>query len=346
MSLTTTHRQQLDTQGWTVIAGIVSGNDCDRHQAYFTQWLSGFKKWPSRWASSWIGRFKSGHLTSSWEVRLAAKPVFAQIWRTQRLLSSMDAIDIGRPAEDPNHIESFHDSTQINFRPDQTADREGLHSIQGMVMLEQCDSDDWTIEVLEGSNKLFDEFMHTTNQWKCTTLDQAGIQWFEQRGCSRKRLSCPKGGIILCDSRLFRTDARPLLGRANPGRWRYLIYVCMTPASWATEEDLVTKRKAYEQMKMTTHWPSQKVTIVNSQDVKDMHDPYPDYTLPDVAKTEISKKLAGVLPYGDNEDDVDFYPTWNEDKWGEQIDEHRLSQMIISKTDIRPLNEHASSDIH
>ena len=340
MSVSQQHKDQLSSVGWTVVEDVVSESDCDRHMDYLHQWLSKFTEWPTQWINAWIGRYKAGHLPPVWEVRLAAKPTFAHLWGTQRLLSSMDAIAIGRPPEDGKEV--FLAPGQIKFRSDQTADQEGLHSYQGMLHLEDCTEDDWTYEVMEGSHRFYDEFMDKTDQWKCSKLEPEHMKWFYEHGCERKRLSCPKGGILLCDSRLFRADARPKKSRANKGRWRFMVHVCMTPASWATDEDIAVKRKAYEQMRMTTHWPSQKVTLFTNKEIKGPRDPYPEFTLPDIAKTDEAKKLVGLMPYDGNEKDCDYSPTWNEERWGEHIDEYRLSQMSISTAKFKTMsNEEA-----
>ncbi|XP_005103199.1 uncharacterized protein LOC101859953 [Aplysia californica] len=334
MSYTQEHRDQLESRGWTVVPAVVSEADCDRHQADFRKWLSGFTQWPQS-RSSMIWRYKSGHLAPAWEVRLAAKDTFAQIWGTTGLLSSMDGIAIGRAPEHSND-EAFWEARQDKFRSEQTAEREGLHAYQGMVNLEHCEADDWTYEVLEGSHKHYDNFMESSQQWHCTCLKPEHIAWFEEKGCSRKRVACPKGGMLVCDARLFRANARPTRGRANPGRWRFLIFVCMTPASWATDSDLAVKRKAYENLMLTKHWPSQKIELFRTDIYsKQASDPYPEFTLPEVACTGKAKKLAGVMAYSDNEEDPEFRPTWNEDKWGAFIDEEKLKNLAISQRKLK-----------
>ena len=47
----------------------------------------------------------------------------------------------------------------------------------------------------------------------------------------------------------------PRRNRLNKDRWRFLVYVCYTPASLQTEKDTLIKRKCYENNEMTTHWP-------------------------------------------------------------------------------------------
>jgi hypothetical protein len=59
----------------------------------------------------------------------------------------------------------------------------------------------------------------------------------------------------------------------------------MTPAVWATNEDIAQKRKAYNKLLMTTHWSSRGVNLFPDRIGK-----VPTISeLPDIAKTKLSK---------------------------------------------------------
>ncbi|GFN95682.1 phytanoyl-coa dioxygenase phyh [Plakobranchus ocellatus] len=318
------NRDELENKGVTVVHDVVSEVDCDRHQEFFKDWLGNFPpgQWPQS-RNSLIQRYKSGHLQPAWEVRLSAKPVFAQVWGTPKLLSSMDAIAIGRPPEEGE--EKFWSRDDNWLHVDQSADRVGLHAYQGAVYLEECAEDDWTFEVIEGSHQHFNQFMDRTGQWRCRNLKPPDLVWFEGQGCQRRRVPCPKGGMILWDSRLFHANARPLEGRQHPGRWRFVVFVCMTPSDWATPSDLEIKRKAYNDLRLTTHWPSQEVyTFSSVLNRRQARDPVESPVLPEVAKTDEAKRLVGILPYDEDDDDESgptFTPVWDKDKWSAHIKE-------------------------
>ncbi|KAH3827214.1 hypothetical protein DPMN_129144 [Dreissena polymorpha] len=83
----------------------------------------------------------------------------------------------------------------------------------------------------------------------------------------------------------------------------------MTPAIWATRNDLRDKQEAYESISMTTHWSSQGIRFFNThipsytkQDVE-----YPK-ELPDIAKTREAKLISGVIRF----DFTDGKPNGNE----------------------------------
>ncbi len=39
-----------------------------------------------------------------------------------------------------------------------------------------------------------------------------------------------------------------------------MLYTCYQPAAMASEADLAAKREAYQQYRITTHWPAANVT--------------------------------------------------------------------------------------
>ena len=152
-----------------------------------------------------------------------------------------------------------------------------------------------------------------------------GRTWFKSKGCKKRCVPCPKGGIVLWDSRLVHANARPVEGLQHPGRWRFVVFVCMTPAIWASPADLEVKRQAYEERKLTAHWPSQGVKIaIDSLNYVQSGDPITLHDLPEVAKTDDAKRLVGILPYDEEEDDClkqahesisKFRPVWNKERW-------------------------------
>ena len=319
--LTQQNRDELESRGVTVIKDVLSSQDCDRHVASYRRWLGSFplSQWPQS-RNSLIQRYKTGHLTPSWEVRLAAKPVFSQLWNTDCLLSSMDAVAIGRPPEES--MEAFWSAEDNWLHVDQTVERQGLHAYQGAVYLQHSDHDDWTFECIPGSHRHFDSFAeHLGREEQLTSMKigrtklrgERDVRWFEEKGCTRQRVPCPKGGMILWDSRTVHANARPMKGRDHPQRWRYVVFVCMTPAAWASPQDLAIKAQAYEKMQLTTHWPSQGVrTFSEKVAPNSARDPNPRMQLPAVARTDDAKRLVGVLPYRLDCGQESFTPVWKE----------------------------------
>lgn len=318
--LTDENFSDLKTKGYTVVGDVMTAAECDDCIGHYRKWLSQFKdgEWPYS-THSLIQRYNSGHMYPSWYARLKSKKVFAQVWNTDKLLSSFDAIAIGRPPEDSQ--EPFHKPGDHWLHVDQIATRIGLHAYQGAVYLEEACEDDWTLHVMEGSHLLMDEFFRTNvrSSVRCGPsfyrLRSDDVKYMEERGCKIKRVPVPKGGMVLWDSRTVHANANPVKGRKNPGRWRFCVFVSMTPAIWTTDLDLQEKREAYRQVTMTTHWSSQGVSFfskhIPSSSQKDVD--YPN-VLPDIAKTEEAKLLSGVKMYDfkdGNPTGIEYLPKWD-----------------------------------
>lgn len=317
--LTDENFEDLKRKGYTVVSDVMTPEECDDCIGQYREWLSQFKdgEWPYT-SHSLIQRYNSGHMRPTWYTRLKSKKVFAQVWNTDKLLSSFDAIAIGRPPEDGQ--EEFYKPGVHWLHVDQNAARIGLHAYQGAVYLEESCEDDWTLQVMEGSHLLLDEFFRTNVRASVRStasfyrLRSEDVAYFEEKGCKIKRVPVPKGGMVLWDSRTVHANASPIKGRKNPGRYRYCVFVSMTPAIWTTDLDLQEKREAYNQVTMTTHWSSQGVSFfskyIPSASQKDVD--YPK-TLPDIATTEEAKLLSGVKMYDFNDENptgIEFLPKW------------------------------------
>ena len=235
-------------------------------------------------------------------------------------MSSFDAIAIGRPPEDGK--EAFYsEESESWLHLDQKPSRDGLHCYQGGISLEESEIDDWTFVVMEGSHLHFKDFfknnpdaIERAERREFLPLTEKQLAQYRSH-CPLTRVSVPKGGIVLWDSRTVHAKARPIEGRKNPGRWRFCTFVSMTPAIWATEDDLKRKQKAYNNAWMTTHRPSQGVRFFESLLYKAIV--YPK-KIPDIGCTREAKLLAGMLEY-DFKDGrptgEEFRPKWIENEF-------------------------------
>jgi hypothetical protein len=61
--------------------------------------------------------------------------------------------------------------------------------------------------------------------------------------------------MIFWDSRTIHKGTAPMTDRKNLDRWRFIIYVCYTPAYLQNKEDKRKKREAYVENRCTSHWP-------------------------------------------------------------------------------------------
>lgn len=97
-------------------------------------------------------------------------------------------------------------------------------------------------------------------------------QWYIDKGCEFNTIMAPKGAMVFFDSRTIHMGTPPRQGRPNPNRWRFLHYVCYTPARFQTREDAKLKRMAYVENRCTAHWPYSVSVFEKSKDDKTIND--------------------------------------------------------------------------
>ncbi|XP_048762823.1 uncharacterized protein LOC125671281 isoform X2 [Ostrea edulis] len=267
---------------------------------------------------SLVQSYRIGHFNASWAVRLKVKHVFADLWGTEKLLTSVDGVAASPPPEMAPDRPKFRTSKTF-LHLDQGAMRQGLHAYQSGVYLEESSSSDHCFRVLKGSHKRINEFYDQhplaakeSSVFEYYELTKEEIDWYKDLGFPETTVPVPKGGMVLWDSRLVHDNARPLEGRPHPDRWRHAIFVCMTPAKWAKQSDLKIKKDAYKNLLLTTHWPSRNVATFPEYHPTGKGD-YKELTeLPEIAKTKEVKLLMGVEEY----DFSDGEPNGPEDpKW-------------------------------
>ncbi|KAL5020805.1 hypothetical protein ScPMuIL_002113 [Solemya velum] len=201
------------------------------------------------------------------ESQTSDQKVFAELWQTEKLLTSTDAVAIGQPPEQ-NGMLPFNEEGVHWLHIDQGARRKGLHCYQGSLYLEETTETDHCFRVLERSHKYHDEFFEAFGNTRGVAmrsdfvrLQDDKVDWFIGQGCSRRKVTCPKGSLLLWDSRTVHDNVSPENGRPHKDRWRFMVIVCMTPAIWATLADRELKRKAYRELQVTAHWSSQGVRL-------------------------------------------------------------------------------------
>lgn len=91
---------ELEDRGYTVIPGVLTETECNTYIGQYKSWVAQFGKndWPNS-RNSVIQGYRIGHFKPSWNARLKTKPVFASLWETEKLLTSVDGIAVARPPE-------------------------------------------------------------------------------------------------------------------------------------------------------------------------------------------------------------------------------------------------------
>lgn len=309
----------LDKKGYCVIPNIYTPDECSKTISSIWNFLEnmgtsikrdkyetwGNKRWPFN-DRGLIQHYRVGHEDFVWDARCHPKVIdaFAQIWKTEKLLVSFDGICVARPPE-------FIDDGQGDapwYHTDQRFSKKGKHCIQGFLNLDHTDENDATFSAIEGSHLYHEEL---GNKFKITVdddwypLKKLHVKWLtEMKGLKPVRICAPKGSLVLWDSRTIHCNfpAKNDRPKTAEGKFRYVIYICMTPAEWVNKTNLAKKRKAFNGMRMTTHWPHD-ITLFPQ------NPPVDEYILKKFkirqAPPELSPigyKLAGLEPYETTDD--------------------------------------------
>ncbi|KAK7504841.1 hypothetical protein BaRGS_00003869 [Batillaria attramentaria] len=301
--ITSRHRKELEEKGYTVVEGVLTEGDCDKYRQQYLDWIrDNFDEGTFPITSKGLVRptYKLGHLAPSWEIRLKCKNAFAQLWGTDRLLSSFDCVAIGRPPE--QGVEEFWSDKTCWLHIDESVNPDtSLRCYQGAVYLEHADEDDWTFQVLEGSHKLYEDFWRDHPDEYERSMKTGGgsshftpdvLRWWANRRCPPRRLTVPKGSLVLWDSRTAHANANPIRGRKHPDRWRWILILSMWPVSLVGEEGVKLRKKAYDTVTETCH----DVRIKPFENLK-IPPKHPVTELPEIARTLEARRLAGAEPY-------------------------------------------------
>lgn len=198
-----------------------------------------------------------GHADVSWQVR--QKPqivdIFARFYDVDPndLLVSFDGLSFHLPHEKTKIIPS----NKTWFHTDQSYTRNEFECVQSWVTAGDVNDGDATLAILEGSNKYhkdFAEHFHIADPMDWYKLNQTEEKFYTDRGCVAKKIKCPKGSLVLWDSRTIHYGAEPLKDRETMNL-RAIIYLCYMPRTLCSESNLEKKRNAFNTQSTTNHYP-------------------------------------------------------------------------------------------
>jgi len=206
-----------------------------------------------------IQNFSIGHAQYIWDIRQNKKviDVFSNIWKCKNedLLVSFDAVSYHLPPE-ITKLGWYRGNDW--FHTDQSYIDSEFKIVQSWITGYDVNENDATISILEGSNnyhKDFQEKFKLVNKKDWYKLNKDELNYYiEEKLCLPKRIKCPKGSIVLWDSRTIHCGTEALKSRKTPN-FRNIVYLCYEPRSKITSKNLLKKQKALEDMRMTSHWP-------------------------------------------------------------------------------------------
>jgi len=248
--------EKMVTGMWNTLEDITQTWEVPIHRDNQASWRNIRDLFPLH--SMLLQHWTIGHAQFIWNLRQNPKcvEVFAKIWDTAQedLLSSFDAASFHMPSEITGI--GWHRSTW--YHSDQSFVARGFKCVQSWVTGLDVNRGDATLAFYEGSNNYHSDFgdafgVTDKNNWYKLDTEEK-INFYKERCCIAKRIMCPKGSMVLWDSRTIHCGVEPIKERAVPN-FRCIAYLCYMPRSMATQKKLEKKIKAFEEMRMTTHWP-------------------------------------------------------------------------------------------
>ncbi|RAO67801.1 uncharacterized protein BHQ10_003813 [Talaromyces amestolkiae] len=262
-------RDDLLRDGYAVVKGAVPRDRALKYVDQIYDWLEefdlGFKRDdPSTFHKDNLPDINEkgmclgygvSHESFTWAVRQEPGVVeaFEKVYDDKDLIVSFDSINI-----------SFPNRTDIKpNKPwphqDQDPEKPGFRCLQGLVNLLPNGPEDGGLIVCKGAHLLSEEFHRDFKEeekiWSWTKewygFTDAGLQWLKDKGCEWVKVTAEPGDLLLWDSR---TPHYNVSSRSQQPR--FAVYTCYMPVSDATEEELLRKKKAFDESIMTTHWPN------------------------------------------------------------------------------------------
>lgn len=246
---------------------------------------------------------------------------FSKVWDTEELICSFDGISFHLPGELCGE-DFFQKKHWYHF--DQSYNDTQFKSVQGLVNMFDTNEGDATLTAFLKSHQYFDEYgremiaaferenpslpeKKIEEKFKLNFNRTDNLDYFRSRGCHEVRIECPKGSLVLFDSRTLHQGSQPLKDRPEPNI-RCVSYVCMTPIDkireYAYSKKVFINRslKAVEELRTTSHWPQYRkleTKLPSSRYGPKVEDPgfiYPD---PPTLNERSFKLVTGI--YDDRE---------------------------------------------
>jgi hypothetical protein len=277
-----TVEEMLEKYGVAVIPGVLDELDCgvmvdgmwdflENASSKFdvpikrddkNSWKSIKHLWPMH--GMLIQHWGIGQAQMSWNLRQNPEivDIFAHIWDTkpEDLLVSFDGASFGMPPEVTNLGWNRGNGW---LHCDQSFKRNWFECVQSWVTGLDVRPGDATLTFLEGSHRHHEAFrqahkVEVDTNWYRLSPDE--LAFYTGKGCVQRAITCPKGSLVLWDSRTIHAGLEPHKSRRQ-SNLRCVAYLCYMPREKTLKENVVEKRiKAFEDGRTTSHWPD-RVTL-------------------------------------------------------------------------------------
>ena len=278
----------LSKYGCVIITDVVSVNECDQLISgvydFVEKITSNFEKPFNRHDQSTWGslsklallhnmmyqNYQAGHCDASWEARKNKN--IQRIWSNlidtpvDRLISSFCAFAFQIAPEKMNNptincnasttyaSKGFLKKKKIHCDQKFTDDRLLFQSLFTAI---DVDPGDATFRCLLGGHSMRADALNkfpilSKQKTNFNFLDKSQIDWYEANGAAQKFITCPKGSIIIWDSKLPHSAAEPHAFRSIP-RDRLVFHLCYDDCNNLSDKELEKRIKFCVEKKTTPH---------------------------------------------------------------------------------------------
>lgn len=256
-------------------------------------WKEFYKLFPLH--SMLIQYWNIGHSQVAWDMRQNKKIVniFAKIWNCRRrdLVVSFDGMSFNPP---PETTKRGWNRNNLWYHTDQSYTRNKFECVQSWITANDVNEGDATLAFLEGSNKYHKtcaKKFKIQNKSDWYKLNETELEFYTNKGCEHKRIKCPKGSLVLWDSRTIHCGTEALQERDMPN-FRTVIYLCYMPRELCDEKNIAKKQKAFNELRTTSHYPC-KIKMF-PKNPRTYGSPLPEITPIDhPIVNKLGRKLAG-----------------------------------------------------
>lgn len=313
-------KKTLETFGVAIIPNVINDEEClnmlNSTWDYFEHitknwtkpiqrnnlesWKEIYKLYPLH--SMLIQYWNVGHAQVSWNMRQNPKivDIFSHFWKClpEELLVSFDGLSFNLP---PETTKRGWNKQNTWLHTDQSFINNSFRCIQSWITALDVNEGDATLAFMESSNKYHKDFnthykVNDEEKYKkykddWYKLNDEEEQFYLNKGCSYKKIKCPKGSMVFWDSRTIHCGAEAMKTRAKPNI-RSIIYLCYMPRNQCSQVNLEKKKKAFNELRTTNHWASNPKLFAKNP--RTYGGDMPDITI--INKpilTELGTKLAG-----------------------------------------------------
>jgi hypothetical protein len=308
-----TLKNTISMYGVAIIPSVLNENECNKmiseiwnYFEYITQewntpidrnnektWKQFYNLYPLH--SMLIQYWGVGHSQASWNLRQNIKivEIFAYFWNCDinDLLVSFDGLSFNLP---PEITKRGWNKGNTWFHTDQSFMTNDFKCIQSFITGNDINDYDATFSFMEKSNNYHEEFKNInniTNKNNWYKLSKEEENFYHNKNCYIKNIKCPKGSLVLWDSRTIHCGIEANKKRLKPNI-RAIVYLCYMPRNLCNKTNIKKKQKAFNEIRTTTHYPCKiKLFPKNPRTYGNI--------LPNITKieepnlSELGKKLAG-----------------------------------------------------